>query len=351
MNRSGGGSGESALFVVALAAMLAGLLYVPVAAPTFIWSLLHGEPTVMGFGSAVGGALRWLFSGADGDPRTLPALAAYRDVMPSPGVWTALNVGILAAAVSGIAVVLVRVDRWRGARTVGLPRWHPRGWVRPRSWARPRDLRHLRNGPLATARGDGADSWSLGELRGRPLRSGPESHLMAVAPTRSGKTTRVVVPALLEHRGPAIVLLNKTDVVLDTVKEREQRGPVWVCAPFTCALPHRCGWSPLAGCQSWEYALRMGRWLFDADPTITQDRRTRAVRAFTTARRSGWRSLPSSMPQRSAGGTWRSFTSGCARASMVSTSRARSSPVTARSGRRMRSRASRASTSARARCC
>ncbi len=270
MNRSGGGSGESALFVVVLAAMLAGLLYVPVAVPTFIWSLVHGEPTVIGWGSAVGGALRWLFAGADGDPRTLAAFAAYRDVMPAPGVWTALNVGILAAAVSGIAVALVRVDRWRGARTVGLPRWHPRGRVRPRSWARPRDLRHLRTGRLATVRGDVADSWSLGELRGRPLRSGPETHLMAVAPTRSGKTTRIVVPALLEHPGPAIVLLNKTDVVLDTVKEREQRGPVWVCAPFTCALPHRCGWSPLAGCEGWEYALRMGRWLFDADPTISQ---------------------------------------------------------------------------------
>ncbi len=270
MNRSGGGSGEAALFLVAFAMVLAGLLYVPVAAPTFIWSLVHGEPTVIGWGSAVGGALRWLFSGADGDPRTLPAFADYRDVMPAPGVWIALNVGILLAAVSALGVVLVRVDRWRGARTVGLPRWHPRGWVKARSWARPRDLRHLRSGRLRSARADTADSWSLGELRGRPLRSGPESHLMAVAPTRSGKTTRVVVPALLEHDGPAIVLLNKTDVVFDTVQERETRGPVWVCAPFTCELPHRCGWTPLDGCESWEYALRMGRWLFDADPTISQ---------------------------------------------------------------------------------
>ena len=270
MNRSSAGSGESALFVVALAGILAGLLYVPVAAPTLIWSVLHGEPTVIGFGAAVGGALRWLFSGADADPRTLPAFAAYRQVMPAPGVWIALNVAMLAAAVSAIGVLLVRVDRWRGARAVGLPRWHPRSWVRPRSWARPRDLRHLRAGPLSTARAGGAEGWSLGELRGRPLRSGPESHLMAVAPTRSGKTTRVVVPALLEHRGPAIVLLNKTDVVFDTVTEREQLGPVWVCAPFTCQLPHRSGWTPLGGCESWEYALRMGRWLFDADPTISQ---------------------------------------------------------------------------------
>ena len=122
MNRSGADSGAPALFMVALAGVLAGLLYVPVAAPTFIWSLLHGEPTVIDFGSAVGGALRWLFSGADGDPRTLPAFAAYRDVMPAPGVWTALNVGILAATVSAIGALLLRLDRLRGARTVGLPR-------------------------------------------------------------------------------------------------------------------------------------------------------------------------------------------------------------------------------------
>lgn len=49
------------------------------------------------------------------------------------------------------------------------------------------------------------DGWPLGRLRGCALRSNPESHLMAVAPTRSGKTTRVVVPSLLEHDGPAIV--------------------------------------------------------------------------------------------------------------------------------------------------
>jgi hypothetical protein len=44
---------------------------------------------------------------------------------------------------------------------------------------------------------------------------------------------------------------------------------VWAYAPFAEAGVldgARCGWSPLAGCESWGYALRMGRWLFDADP-------------------------------------------------------------------------------------
>jgi hypothetical protein len=75
----------------------------------------------------------------------------------------------------------------------------------PRSWARPRELLALQptdnrprtlNRVLRTALRDwrapaptGEDSWSLGTLCRRPLRSLPEMHLLTVAPTRSGKTT------------------------------------------------------------------------------------------------------------------------------------------------------------------
>ncbi len=263
-------SQELAVFAVAIC-FGAVALYVAVAAPTLVWSVLHGEPTLVSFGDAIGGGIRWIATGADGDPRRLPAFRAYRDVMPPPGTWAAMNVGLLIILVLAVGAALVRLDRWRDSRTVGLPRWHPRSWVTPRSWARPRDLRHLRtrrvrlNGRSAA---DG-DSWPLGKLRGRALRSGPESHLMAVAPTRSGKTTRVVVPSLLEHQGPAIVLLNKTDVLFDTVRWRTAQGPVWTYAPLTYELRDRCGWTPLLGCDEWEQALRMGRWLFDADPTAS----------------------------------------------------------------------------------
>jgi len=81
----------------------------------------------------------------------------------------------------------------------------------------------------------GGDSWALGTLCRRPLRSLPEMHLLTVAPTRSGKTTRVLLPALLEHRGPAIVLLNKTDVLHAAAEHRAHSGPVHLFAPLTPA--------------------------------------------------------------------------------------------------------------------
>ena len=31
------------------------------------------------------------------------------------------------------------------------------------------------------------------------------------------------------------------------------------------------GWTPLRGCEDWEHALRMGRWIFDADPSAAAD--------------------------------------------------------------------------------
>jgi len=264
-------SQEMAVLVFFAVCLLAVALYVAVALPTLLWSALHGEPTVVSFGKAVGGAIRFIAAGGDGDPRRLPAFRGYRDVMPAPGVWTAMNVALLVALVAAVCVVWVRVDRWRGSRPVGLPRWHPRGWVTARSWARPRDLRHLRSrGARPNANGAAAgEGWPLGKLRGRALRSAPESHLIAVAPTRSGKTTRVVVPSLLDHPGPAVVLLNKTDVVHATIDQRARRGPVWTYAPLTDGVEGRCGWTPLDGCDGWEHALRMGRWLFDADPTAS----------------------------------------------------------------------------------
>ena len=55
--------------------------------------------------------------------------------------------------------------------------------------------------------------FTLGQLDGRLLASEPQSHVAVIAPTRSGKTTRYVIPWLLEHDGPAVVTSTKTDVV------------------------------------------------------------------------------------------------------------------------------------------
>src|SRR2546427_107547 len=63
--------------------------------------------------------------------------------------------------------------------------------------------------------------FTLGTLDGRLLLSDPEAHVAVIAPTRAGKTTRCVIPWLLEHDGPAIVTSTKTDVLRATRAWRE----------------------------------------------------------------------------------------------------------------------------------
>jgi len=280
---------EIALVFLASVVLAAVAAYAAFAGPTFVWSLLRLDPTLLDPGDAVSGALRWATHGTP-DPREMRVFAPYREVMPPPRAWIAmLAMGALGTAAL-IVVGLARVDRWRGSRSVALPWWSLRNRVTPRSWAKPRDVLHLQprdGGRHRIARAltrlvasdrrapapPGGDSWPLGTLRGHTLRSAGESHLMAVAPTRAGKTTRVLIPALLEHEGPAIVLLNKTDALLETLASRARHGPVWIYAPLhgevTAAAGRVCGWTPLAGCESWEYALRMGRWFLDADPSAS----------------------------------------------------------------------------------
>jgi len=280
---------QSVALIAGAGALLATVAYCATAWPVFVSSALHGHPTVMAPGRAAAGAFGWMHGGFKGDPRAVHAWREYRDVLPSPGLWLALDLllvfGLLAIGTVGWA----QVDRWRGRRWVARRSWDPRAELEPRSWAAPRDLVHLQprrsqtTGAMqrALTRAErvtygerrapepaGGDSWPLGRLRGRELRSAPELHLLVVAPTRAGKTTRVVIPAAREHDGPAVVLSNKVDVVTQTIAQRERCGPVWIYAPMSdaAALPSRCGWTPVHGCEDWDHALRMGRWMFDADP-------------------------------------------------------------------------------------
>lgn len=61
-----------------------------------------------------------------------------------------------------------------------------------------------------------------------------EGHLLAVAPTRSGKSTTLIVPNLLRYRGSCIVLDPKGELYRDTACWRAANvGPVYRIAPFS----------------------------------------------------------------------------------------------------------------------
>lgn len=60
-----------------------------------------------------------------------------------------------------------------------------------------------------------------------------ESHLLTVAPTRTGKGTMQIIPNLLQYRGASVVLDPKGELYEATSKWRRQNvGPVYVLNPF-----------------------------------------------------------------------------------------------------------------------
>ena len=159
-------------------------------------------------------------------------------------------------AIAGAAASWLHVDRLKGRRRMALRSYDPRAKVTPRAWARPRDVRHLRK--------QVTDSWTMLRLDRRRIGTAPETHVLLVAPAGSGKTTGPVTTWTVEHDGPAVVTSTKGDIVNLTAGARLAQGPVWIYAPGVDprALPlPACGWTPLAGCEDWEFAQLMAGWL------------------------------------------------------------------------------------------
>ncbi len=91
---------------------------------------------------------------------------------------------------------------------------------------------------------------------GPPVRLAPRSALLVVGPTQSGKTSSLVVPALLRWGGPAVVVSVKGDVVAATRPWRERLGVVQVLEP---GREGGLTWDPLEGVRDLRGALRAAR--------------------------------------------------------------------------------------------
>ncbi len=92
----------------------------------------------------------------------------------------------------------------------------------------------------------------------------PEHAVMVLGPPRSGKTSMVVIPALLGAPGAAVSTATKPDVLRASWRSRARLGQVWLFDP--CAegaqLPpqiRRLSWSPVSAACSWDGALAMAR--------------------------------------------------------------------------------------------
>jgi type IV secretion system protein VirD4 len=91
-----------------------------------------------------------------------------------------------------------------------------------------------------------------------------ESAVMVLGPPRSGKTSAIMIPALMASNGAAISTSTKPDVMDTTLPARSQIGQAWLFDPSATEtdLPpnvRRLCWSPVAAASGWDEALIMAR--------------------------------------------------------------------------------------------
>ena len=124
-------------------------------------------------------------------------------------------------------------------------------------WARGRDLRGLVSSRAQAGR------FVLGAARRRLILTERETSVLVVGPTRSGKTTCIVVPNLLEWRGPAVVTSTKGELLTLTAAHRQRVGPVFVYDPAgeIGGQFASVSWSPLVGCDDLDRAWMVAAWL------------------------------------------------------------------------------------------
>jgi len=180
-------------------------------------------------------------------------VAAYGPII-QPVFWLVLTCGSLLNMVGAIGALRGRapIAGWVRSHVAGVR--HPR---RTGDWARAHELHGLRS--RRTRHG----AFVLG-LHGRtPLVTQPETSVLVVGPTRSGKTSSLVVPNLFAWRGPAVVTSTKSELVDITAAHRQSLGPVYIYDP-TGEIGTRyqtVTWSPLANCDSLDHAWRVAAWL------------------------------------------------------------------------------------------
>ena len=111
----------------------------------------------------------------------------------------------------------------------------------------------------ATAPPAGPAGLYLGWGTAGPVLAGPQHHVLVLGPPRSGKTSRLLAPAVARHQGPALVTSTKADVIDMTHQYRRRLGTCWYWDPSgTTAVPEglrRIAWSPITGCHTWDQAV------------------------------------------------------------------------------------------------
>ena len=108
----------------------------------------------------------------------------------------------------------------------------------------------------------------LGRGADKGAWSGPGRSVMVLGPSRSGKTTGVVLPNLQLAQGPVVATSTKDDVMRASWQWRAELGEVFLFDPSgEVEAPEgvtRIAWTPLQAASTWEGALRMASAMVDA---------------------------------------------------------------------------------------
>jgi len=188
---------------------------------------------------------------ADGNRLVLWHLVATRGTVNGAVFWLVLG----AVGASSVAAVTWSARFVRGSTRIVS--WRRTELDRVSRWARWSDLRHLRT------RRPCAGAFTLGRRGAALIATETETSVLVIGPTRSGKTSGIVIPNLFEWRGPAIVTSTKSELVDITGAHRQRLGPVHVYDPTgEIGDSYRSTtWSPIAGCRDLDHAWRVASWL------------------------------------------------------------------------------------------
>lgn len=235
-----GVSGGELLLLVGIAGLMA------IAVALWLWAGVAGAVFGDGWpslslGDYIGVAARW--PSHVGDPRAAFPREARAGL---PGLGGFLGAALLVAA----ALAACATVAWLVGRRLGVA--NPlRGRRSGASWARGADVREL------AVRGVERDRVGLGRVGGRLVAADAGRSVIVMAPTLSGKTTGLAVPALLEWEGPVLATSVKTDLVHDTLARRRELGEVKVFDPTAVTGLARASWTPLDGCDDWQTARQV----------------------------------------------------------------------------------------------
>jgi type IV secretion system protein VirD4 len=168
--------------------------------------------------------------------------------IPGPVAFYATLAALLLPLAAAALLVLRRRFRRQAASSAGA------------RWARTRDLPALR---VRTAQ---PGRLTLGRVEGHLVAAEPRQSVIVIGPTQTGKTTGFAIPAILEWQGPVLATPIKSDLLRDTFAARSAipDASVWIYDPTGSTGYPAAGWTPLAGCGTWQGAQRIASWLVAA---------------------------------------------------------------------------------------